>query len=147
MCTAFGLNLCKKKSMQLKLFLPYKFASQSGHFAEPAWSSSRCDWSIAKTFILTCKGHWPVVYASNLQHIFFAQSSLLRTKPHGVVLRVWSRTTLAQGAEVNLLVFITSFGVKHEKLCNFELLLFESGKTYLTSFLIFVEKSVLFQSV
>ena len=58
------------------------------HFAEPAVQSSRCDWSIAMTFSLTCKGHWPVVYASNLQHIFFAESSLLRTKTHGIVPRI-----------------------------------------------------------
>ena len=111
------------------------------HFAEPAGLSSRCDWSIAMIFSLTGKGHWPVVYASNLQHIFFAQSSLLRTKTYGVVLRVWSRTTSAQAAEVNLLVFITFFWVKHEKLCNFELLLFENGRTYLTSFLIYCRKN------
>ena len=85
-CVLF--NLCKKKSMQLKLFLyPTNLRARS-HFAEPAWLSSRCDWSIAMTFILTCKRHWPVVYASNLQHISLAQSRLLRIKPHGVVLRV-----------------------------------------------------------
>ena len=104
------LDLCKKKKNRCSSNFshPINLRARS-HFAEPAWSSSRCDWSIAKTFIMTCKGHWPVVYASNLQHIFFARSSLLRTKLHGVVLRVWSRTTLAQAAEVNLLVFITIF--------------------------------------
>ena len=119
MCNAFCLSLCKKKSMQLKLFLPYKFASQKPFCKTGRTISSRCNWSIVMTFSLTCKGHWPVVYASNLQHIFFAQSSLLRTKTHGVVLRVWSRTTSAQAAKVNLLVFIIIFLSKTWKVMQF----------------------------
>ena len=38
-------------------------------------------------------------------------------------------------------------GIKHEKLCNFELLPFEIGRTYFTSFLIYCRKTTLSVSI
>ena len=59
----------RKNWCSSNFFYPVILQARS-HFADPAWLSSCCDWSMDMTFILTCKGHWPIVYGLNLQNIF-----------------------------------------------------------------------------
>ena len=101
------------------------------------------------TLSLTSKVHWPDVCTSNQQNIFFFLRKVACYASNRMVLYCMLRscTNFSAGCRSEFVCFITITWVKHEKLCNFELLSFEIGRTYLTSFRINYRKNVLFQLV
>ena len=127
--------------MQLKLFLPYKFASQKP-FCRP-WH----DYPRAVIGQSPRLSSWLVKVIDLLFTRWICKLSFC-SKLLATPQTAWRCT--ARLVTHNLSASCTSefscfhnhcFGVKHEKLCNFALLSFDIGRTYLTSFLIYGRKN------
>ena len=141
MCNAFCLKLCKKKSMQLKLFLPYKFASQkplcrTGRTILALWLVNRHDFQLDLQRSLT-----RCLRVESATHLFLRKVACYAQKRMALYC-AFGHAQLQRKQRSEFACFYNHFfWEKYEKLCNFELLLFENGRTYLTSFLIYCRKN------
>ena len=146
MCTAFCLNLCKKKSIRLKLFLPYKFTSQKP-FCRTGMTILTIDDPYAVIGQSPWLSYWLVKVTDPLFTRRIPNTSFLRKvacyAPNRIGCTVLLVThNFSASCRSEFACFHNDFlGVMHEKLCNFEPLLFEIGRTYLTIFLIYCRKN------
>ena len=142
MCTTFCLNLCKKKSMQLKLFLPYKFERK-----KPFGRHGMHDYPRAVIGESPWLSFWLVkvtdrLFTRRICKMSFCAKSLVT---HQTAWRCTARLAphdFSVSCRSEFSCFHNHlFGVKHDKFCNFELLSLEIGRRYLTSFLIYCRKN------